>query len=67
MSSTTLQTLLNQNANRLAAIDSLEDIIVRRNHRGADSTSLEASLKIEEELYELDVKAIKTLRDDIKI
>ena len=67
MSKATLQTLLQQNRDRLLAIDQLEDIISRRYQRNGTTTTLESSLKVEEELYELDVKAIKTLRDDIKI
>jgi len=64
---TALQTLLQQNRDRLASINTLEDVIYKRLNRKGDITSLKASLKLEEELYALDVSAIKTLREAIKV
>lgn len=65
--STTLQTLLEGNRNRLVAISELEIIVSSRKNRNGDTNLLESSLKVEEELYLIDVEAIKTLRDDIDI
>ena len=67
MSTTTLELLLEHNRNRLVAISELEGIITSRNNRNGDITSLEMSLKLEEELYEIDVRAIKTLRDAVTL
>ncbi len=65
--STTLQTLVEGNRNRLIAISELEIIVSSRYQRNGDTKVLESSLKVEEELYLIDVKAIKKLRDEIDI
>jgi len=67
MRKSTLELLLEGNRNRLVAISELEIIVTSRKQRNGGTALLEKSLEIEEELYELDLRAIKTLREDIKI
>ena len=59
---TELQTLIEQNRDRLASIETLENIIIKRDHRNADFDSLETSLKTEEELYAQDLKSIRDIK-----
>ena len=67
MSRATLELLREHNRDRLVAISELEGIICSRNNRNCEIKSLEDLLTIEVELYDLDLKAIKKLREEIKI